>query len=123
MRIGRGPWRRLLTLRRRHDGRQGLTDGRGSSCSCVCTTPWTGNTGGGGRRDGKLLLLLRLSAHLHSLGALVPERKTVIEAQRELRRLVHRHLVFVLASKLGKSTDAFMDPLVTVDLLSTRMLG
>ena len=61
--------------------------------------------------------------NLNGLSALVPDRKTMVEAQRELGCLIHRHLMFILASKLGKGTDALVNPLVAVDLLSTTGLG
>lgn len=47
----------------------------------------------------------------------------MVETKRELSSLVQRHLVLVLASKLGESTDTLVDPLIAVDLVSTHRLS
>jgi hypothetical protein len=47
---------------------------------------------------------------------LPPVGQAVEQPQRDLRRLVERHLVLVLATLLREGAHAFVDPLVAVDL-------
>lgn len=52
------------------------------------------------------------------MGPLVPGRKAMVKTERELRRLVHGHLMLVLAPQLSERTDSLMNPLVTIDFLA-----
>lgn len=53
---------------------------------------------------------------------LPPCGQAVKQTKRVLRGLVERHLMLVLASLLGKGTNPFMNPFVTVDLGTTRVM-
>lgn len=56
---------------------------------------------------------------IDSIGASIPVWKAMVQAKRHLSFLVHRHLMLVLASHLGKSTNTLMDPLVAINLFTT----
>ena len=66
---------------------------------------------------------LRFRSNLDSLSAFIPSWKAMVETKRELSGFIHGHLMLILASQLGKCTNALVDPFITVYLLSARSLG
>lgn len=75
--------------------------------STVSVIGWAGEGGG------------RLRVDVDGVGASIPIRNTVVEAERQLCGLVLWHIVSIFTAHLGKGADSLMDPLVTVDFLST----